>query len=130
MKVDAALKKGPTRSKASCCWSGRPLVAQRAGGPAAVPRHRRTPAGRWRSGPGRAHDPLWGARLRWVHTQDVPENFISRYQLVINGRPVRTIGSNLVPPDLYFGRMVDRGLFLFRQAKAAGMNTLRIWGGA
>jgi len=41
--------------------------------------------------------------VRWVHTQDGPENFVSRYQLLINDRPVRTIGSNIVPTDLYFG---------------------------
>ncbi|MEI6238978.1 MAG: sugar-binding domain-containing protein [Planctomycetia bacterium] len=67
--------------------------------------------------------------VRWVHTQDAPENFISRYQLLINGRPVRTIGSNIVPADLYYGRMLPRALNLLHQAKAAGMNTLRCWGG-
>ena len=37
-----------------------------------------------------------------------PPTIVSRYQLVINGRPVRTIGSNLIPPDLLFGRMGAR----------------------
>ena len=128
--VDAALKQGPNRiqgelllERPAVWWpSGhgdQPLYHVTAellpadGGPALDVRTTR-----------------FGVRdLRWVHTQDAPENFISRYQLVVNGRPVRTIGSNLVPPDLYFGRMADRGLFLFRQAKAAGMNTLRLWGG-
>ena len=67
--------------------------------------------------------------MRWVHTEGAPADFISRYQLVINGRPVRTIGSNLIPPDLLFGRMGPRTLNLIRRAKAAGMNTLRLWGG-
>ncbi|MCY2990180.1 MAG: discoidin domain-containing protein [Planctomycetota bacterium] len=67
--------------------------------------------------------------LRWVPTQDAPADHLCRYQLITNGRPVRTIGSNLVPADLYFGRMAPRVLFLLHQAKAAGINTLRLWGG-
>ena len=67
--------------------------------------------------------------LRWVHTEGAPADFINRFQLVINGRLVRTIGSNLIPTDLYFGRMTERALFRLHQAKAAGMNTVRLWGG-
>ena len=67
--------------------------------------------------------------VRWIHTEKAPADFVSRYQLVINGRPVRTMGSNLIPPDLLFGRALPRGLQLLRQAKAAGMNTIRQWGG-
>ena len=48
--------------------------------------------------------------VRWVHTEGAPADFISRYQLLINGRPVRTMGSNLIPPDLLFGRMGPRTL--------------------
>ena len=67
--------------------------------------------------------------VRWVYTEGAPADFINRFQLVINGRPVRTIGSNLIPADLLFGRMVPRALNLLHQAKASGMNTLRVWGG-
>ena len=67
--------------------------------------------------------------IRWVHTEGAPADFVSRYQLLINGRPVRTMGSNLIPPDLLFGRATPRALHLLRRAKAAGMNTLRLWGG-
>jgi len=37
-----------------------------------------------------------------VRTDGASANFVSHYQLIINGRPVRTIGSNLIPPDLLF----------------------------
>ncbi len=67
--------------------------------------------------------------IRWVHTEGAPADFVSRYQLIVNGRPVRTIGSNLIPPDLLFGRMAERTLSLLRRAKEAGVNTLRLWGG-
>lgn len=67
--------------------------------------------------------------VRWIHTDNAPADFVSRYQLVINGRPVRTMGSNLIPPDLLFGRATPKALQLLRRAKAAGMNTIRQWGG-
>ncbi len=67
--------------------------------------------------------------IRWRQVEGAPEDFINPYQLVVNGRPVRMIGSNLLPPDLLFGRMDERGPRLIRQAAAAGMNTLRVWGG-
>ena len=67
--------------------------------------------------------------LRWIPTEGAPADFINRFQFVINGRPVRTIGSNFIPADLLFGRMEQRALHLLHHAKAAGMNTLRIWGG-
>ncbi len=77
-----------------------------------------------------ARETQFGVRdIRWVHTEGAPADFVSRYQLIINGRPVRTIGSNLIPPDLLFGRMKTRTLHLLRRAQAAGMNTLRLWGG-
>jgi beta-mannosidase len=77
-----------------------------------------------------ARDTRFGIRdVRWMHTEGAAADFISRYQLIVNGRPVRTIGSNLIPPDLLFGRMGPRALNLIRRAKAAGMNTLRLWGG-
>ena len=56
-----------------------------------------------------ARDTRFGVRdMRWVHTEGAPTNHLSRYQLIINGRPVRTMGSNLIPPDLLFGRMRPR----------------------
>jgi beta-mannosidase len=77
-----------------------------------------------------AKDTQFGVRdVRWEHTEGAPANHVSRYQLVINGRPVRTMGSNLIPPDLLFGRMESRTMALLRRAKAAGMNTFRQWGG-
>ena len=77
-----------------------------------------------------ARSTRFGVRdVRWVHTENAPANFVSRFQLVMNGRPVRTMGSNLIPPDLLFGRAGPRSLQLLRRAKAAGMNTIRQWGG-
>ena len=67
--------------------------------------------------------------LRWVHTEGAPADFISRYQLVINGRPVRTIGSGLIQPETLPGCGLPHELQLLRQAQAAGMNFLRINGG-
>jgi beta-mannosidase len=67
--------------------------------------------------------------VRWAHTEGAPEDFLCRYRLLLNGRPVRTMGSNLIPPDLLYGRMGPRTMNLIRRAKDAGMNTLRLWGG-
>ncbi len=67
--------------------------------------------------------------IRWQQVEGAPADFINPYQLVINGRPVRMIGSNILPPDLLFGRMDERGPRLIQLAAAAGMNTLRVWGG-
>ncbi|MCL5096194.1 MAG: hypothetical protein M1608_01400 [Candidatus Omnitrophica bacterium] len=49
--------------------------------------------------------------------------------LLVNGRQVRQMGSNLLPPDMLFGRILQRGPRLVRLAAAAGMNTFRVWGG-
>ncbi len=67
--------------------------------------------------------------IRWEQVEGAPADFINPYQLVINGRQVRMLGSNILPPDLLFGRMNARGTRLIRLAQAAGMNTLRVWGG-
>lgn len=67
--------------------------------------------------------------IRWEQVKGAPADFINPYQLVINGRPLRMIGSNILPPDLLFGRLDERGPRLIELAAAAGMNTLRVWGG-
>ena len=67
--------------------------------------------------------------IRWEQVEGAAADFINPFQLVVNGIPVRMMGSNLIPPDLMFGRMNDKGLRLIRLAHEAGMNTLRIWGG-
>lgn len=67
--------------------------------------------------------------IRWEQVEGAPADFINPYQLVINGRRVRMIGSNLLPPDLLFGRMDERGPRLIQLAHQAGMNSLRVWGG-
>lgn len=67
--------------------------------------------------------------IRWEQVQGAPADFVNPFQLVVNARPVRTIGSNIIPPDLLFGRMNERGPWLMRLAARAGINTLRVWGG-
>jgi len=67
--------------------------------------------------------------IRWNQTPGTPADFINPLKLVVNGRPVRQMGSNLLPPDSLFGRMDARGLRLMELAQAAGINCLRLWGG-
>ena len=67
--------------------------------------------------------------IRWEQTPGAPADFINPLKLVVNGRPVRQMGSNLLPPDSLFGRMDERGPRLIELARAAGLNCLRLWGG-
>jgi hypothetical protein len=67
--------------------------------------------------------------LQWVHTEGAPPDYINRYQLIINGRKVRTIGSGLILPGVLPVQASAHNLRLLHQAKACGMNTLRINGG-
>lgn len=67
--------------------------------------------------------------VRWEQVEGAPPDFINPYRLVLNGRPIRTMGSNIIPPDLLFGRINRRGPRLLRLAQKAGMNTIRVWGG-
>ena len=67
--------------------------------------------------------------IRWDQTPGTPPDFINPLKLVVNGRPVRQMGSNLIPPDCLFGRMEQRGMRLLDLAHAAGINCLRLWGG-
>ena len=67
--------------------------------------------------------------LKWVHTEGAPEDFVSRYQLLVNGRPIRTIGSGLILPSVFPGCGLSHKLDLLKRAKFAGMNTIRINGG-
>lgn len=67
--------------------------------------------------------------LRWEQVEGAPADFIIPFKLLVNGRPVRTMGSNLIPPDLLFGRIMERGPRLLELAKRAGMSMLRLWGG-
>ncbi len=67
--------------------------------------------------------------IRWEQVPGAPEDFINPLKLVVNGRPVRQMGSNMIPPDILFGRIDRRGLRLLELAQAGGINCLRIWGG-
>ena len=67
--------------------------------------------------------------IRWEQVPGAPADFINPLKLVVNGRPVRQLGSNLIPPDCLFGRIDRRGLRLLELARAAGINCLRVWGG-
>jgi len=71
--------------------------------------------------------------IRWAQDAEAatraPYSLGNSLQLVVNGRPVRQMGSNILPPDMLFGRILQRGPRLIQLAKAVGMNTLRVWGG-
>ncbi|MFO1447800.1 MAG: hypothetical protein U1F61_06545 [Opitutaceae bacterium] len=76
----------------------------------------------------------WSSRfgvreIRWEPTADAPAGFAEKYLPVVNGRPIRMLGSNLIPPDLLFARIPERAPHLLRLARDAGFNTLRLWGG-
>ncbi len=66
--------------------------------------------------------------VRWEQVEGAPPNFINPYRLVVNGRPIRMMGSDMTSPDLLFGRNAERAPRLLYLAKAAGMNTLRLHG--
>lgn len=66
--------------------------------------------------------------VRWQQVEGAPPNFINPYRLVVNGRPVRMLGSDMTSTDLLFGRNPGRGARYLWLAKAAGMNTLRLHG--
>lgn len=67
--------------------------------------------------------------VEWAQVNGADENFINPFRLLVNGVPIRTMGSNLVPPDLLYGRIGRDGNWLLHAAIAAGFNTLRLWGG-
>jgi len=67
--------------------------------------------------------------IQWVHTEGAPTNYINRYQLVINGRKVRTIGSGLILPGVLPVRVLEHNLRLLHQAVECGFNVIRINGG-
>ena len=66
--------------------------------------------------------------VRWGQVEGAPPDFINPYRLIVNGRPIRMMGSAMTPPDLLFGRSAEREPRLLYLAKAAGMNTLRLHG--
>ena len=68
-------------------------------------------------------------QLRWLSSDDAPANFTNRYQLFVNGRAVRTIGSAPILPYLLPGCGRAHELQLLHFAKNAGMNFLRLNGG-
>ena len=67
--------------------------------------------------------------VRWELTSGALKDFPEKYMPVINGRKIRMIGSNLIPPDLLFARIPDRAFHLLRMANASGFTALRLWGG-
>ena len=67
--------------------------------------------------------------IRWEQVEKAPADFLNPFRMLVNGRPIREMGSNILPPDALFGRIGQRGPRLLELAKAAGINTLRVWGG-
>ena len=81
-------------------------------------------------------------QLRWVHTAGTsPENYYSsnyytraeyeasNYQLLVNGRPVRGLGTTISLPYILPGCGNTHNLQLLHYAKNAGMNIIRLNGG-
>ncbi|MBL7924071.1 MAG: glycoside hydrolase family 2 protein, partial [Bacteroidia bacterium] len=59
-----------------------------------------------------------------------PDSTGESFGFRINGRDVFARGANLVPPDIFPSRVPDSVYHaLVAEAKAAGMNMLRVWGG-
>jgi len=67
--------------------------------------------------------------FKWVLTEGAPKDFKEPYQLLVNGRPVRTMGSSLILPYIFPGLGLEHELQLLRFAKEAHFTALRINGG-
>jgi beta-mannosidase len=77
-----------------------------------------------------ARSTRFGVReISWEQVPGAPADFINPMKLVVNGRPIRQMGSNLIPADIFFGRMDERFPRLLEMAPHAGLNCLRVWGG-
>ena len=67
--------------------------------------------------------------VRWEQVEGAPADFLNPYKLVLNGRAIRTMGSNMTAVDLLFGRADGRYRHYVEMAKECNMNTLRLHGG-
>lgn len=64
--------------------------------------------------------------VRWALTEGAPEDFPNRFQLILNGIPIRTMGSCYVSPELLSGTCTQESYTrLVRLAKDAHMTVLR-----
>jgi beta-mannosidase len=70
-----------------------------------------------------------GRELIWQPAKDAKPDHTSRLQLIVNGRPVRMIGTAMILPRIFPGCDTEYTLHLLRCARAAGMNALRLNGG-
>ncbi len=62
--------------------------------------------------------------------QDKDNDIGSSYTIIINGKRIFAKGANWVPADPFPARITDEKYeLLITQAKEAGMNMLRVWGG-
>ncbi|MDR0416787.1 MAG: glycoside hydrolase family 2 protein, partial [Propionibacteriaceae bacterium] len=66
--------------------------------------------------------------LRSVAVDETPDAQGRRWQLVVNGRPLRVRGYNWIPDDLFPSRET-RVAARIEQARAGGANLIRVWGG-
>lgn len=68
--------------------------------------------------------------FRDVHLNTEPDEHGERFQIEVNGKPVFCKGANWVPEGLFpEDRTPERIRERVRQAAAANMNMLRVWGG-
>ena len=68
--------------------------------------------------------------LRTVELRRQPDEWGESFDFVVNGRPVFAKGANWIPADAVKDRAdPDRYRRLLRDAAAANMNMIRVWGG-
>ncbi|NKI42164.1 glycoside hydrolase family 2 protein [Streptomyces physcomitrii] len=80
---------------------------------------------------GRALD-TWSRRIgfRTVRLDTTPDTYGSAFTLVVNGRPLFARGVNWIPDDVFPSRISpERYRTRLRQAAAAGVDLVRVWGG-
>lgn len=69
-------------------------------------------------------------KIEWSDCDGAPENFEFKYKLILNGMPIRMLGSNFTCPDIMLGRAGKRGEHFVRMAARCNMNYLRFHGGS
>ncbi len=68
--------------------------------------------------------------LRTLKLVQKPDSLGKSFYFEINGVPVFAKGANYIPQDMFLNRPTKKNYeYIVKQAKAANMNMLRVWGG-
>lgn len=67
--------------------------------------------------------------IRQIELVQEPDSIGSSFYFKLNGVPIFAKGANYIPADFFNHRSVERIPGLIHEAKQAGMNMLRVWGG-